>query len=986
MRTKLSLSARLRLIYAAVLVLLTLAVTASMTSASLAQPVRSEPSDNTGCGLQWSIVPSPNGGSSYNRLADVVALSPNDAWAVGSYEESGQSRALAMHWDGAQWQVVPSPNPGYYRIELSDVAAVAANDVWAVGWYKESAQAQTQTLTMHWDGSTWSVVPSPNIGSNTNTLSEVAVLNGNDVWAVGLYLLGPDVNRPFAIRWNGIQWSGSLLPYAPCIDPCVHSLGGISAQATDDIWVVGSYFDGFQARTFTEHWNGSQWSIIASPNPGPMYRALYGVTAIAPDDVWAVGYYYPGTGGPSANLILHWDGSAWTQVAAPNAGTSSNNLWDVDAIAANDVWAIGTYLNAGTEQTLSLHWNGSQWSVVPTPNSGAGVNRLLGIAALSGGDVWAVGYTSTQTLVERYANQCVTATPSPTPQSPTASITAIPTSTHTTGTTATATATPSTSPTPCGIGTWRVIDSPNGERVGTILLGVTSLGPNDVWAVGYSGDYPSSNHIVHWDGTAWNIVPSPNPSTGQNQLRAIAVVDEQKIWAVGGSGTAGYMSSVLHWDGTQWIVQSTPNVGLLYGIAAFGSADIWAVGQDGIIHWDGNIWSISPTPNAYFRAISGTASDDIWAVGQQEAIHWDGTAWTASPDLCSICDMNGIAAIAPDDAWAVGYNFYICGVGCNFSRARIEHWDGTSWSVVESNLSDDIRLYGVSSAGQNDVWAVGQRNQYGTPNESVILHFDGATWGLYTNPNPGSVANGLYSVSATATDDVWAVGLHRNDPAYPYHNLTLVERYTNSFSDVPLGSPFYPYIQCLACRNIISGYSDGSFRPGNEITRGQIAKIVSNAAGFEEDPGDQIYEDTPPTQPFYVWVNRLSRRGYMGGYPCGAIPEEPCNLPYNRPYFRPGANATRGQLAKIVSNTAGIIGDPSGQFYADVQGDNPFYLWIMRLTNLGVMSGYACGGQGEPCDNQNRPYFRPYANVTRGQASKIVANTFFPNCQPAIEP
>ncbi|HKP52923.1 MAG TPA: S-layer homology domain-containing protein [Chloroflexia bacterium] len=204
---------------------------------------------------------------------------------------------------------------------------------------------------------------------------------------------------------------------------------------------------------------------------------------------------------------------------------------------------------------------------------------------------------------------------------------------------------------------------------------------------------------------------------------------------------------------------------------------------------------------------------------------------------------------------------------------------------------------------------------------------------------------------------------------------------TISFIDVPPDHTFYVWIRCLACRGIISGYSDGTFKPGNEITRGQIAKMVSNAAGFNEDPGPRIYEDVPPTHTFYVWINRLSYRGHMGGYLCGTIPEEPCIPPDNRSYFRPFANATRGQLAKIVANAAGVGGTPTGLYFTDVPEENTFYVWIMRLTNIGVMGGYPCGGEGEPCDDQNRPYFRPFANVTRGQASKIVANTFSPNCQ-----
>jgi hypothetical protein len=207
---------------------------------------------------------------------------------------------------------------------------------------------------------------------------------------------------------------------------------------------------------------------------------------------------------------------------------------------------------------------------------------------------------------------------------------------------------------------------------------------------------------------------------------------------------------------------------------------------------------------------------------------------------------------------------------------------------------------------------------------------------------------------------------------------------TVTFSDVPASNTFYSNIRCLACSGIISGYDDGTFRPFNDITRGQIAKIVSNAASFDEDPGPQIYEDVDSANTFYVWINRLSNRGFMGGYPCGTLPEEPCILPDNRPYFRPFANATRGQLAKIVSNAAEIESMPSGQFYADVLEDHPFYLWVMRLTDLEVMSGYPCGGEGEPCDEQERPYFRPFSNVTRGQSSKIVAYTFFPGCNTPV--
>ncbi len=203
---------------------------------------------------------------------------------------------------------------------------------------------------------------------------------------------------------------------------------------------------------------------------------------------------------------------------------------------------------------------------------------------------------------------------------------------------------------------------------------------------------------------------------------------------------------------------------------------------------------------------------------------------------------------------------------------------------------------------------------------------------------------------------------------------------------MPAGSTFYSFVQCMACRGIINGYTSGCssgnpcFRPNNNVTRGQLAKIVSNAAGFTETPGAQQFQDVAVGSTFFDYVWRLADRGYIGGYQCGGT-GEPCGAG-NLPYFRPNANASRGQISKIVSNAAGFQ-DPAGaQIFEDVSPTSTFYDYVQRLASRGVMAGYACGGAGEPCQPPaNRPYFRPGNNATRGQTSKIVSNTFFPNCQ-----
>jgi hypothetical protein len=135
------------------------------------------------------------------------------------------------------------------------------------------------------------------------------------------------------------------------------------------------------------------------------------------------------------------------------------------------------------------------------------------------------------------------------------------------------------------------------------------------------------------------------------------------------------------------------------------------------------------------------------------------------------------------------------------------------------------------------------------------------------------------------------------------------------FQDVPPGSTFFDFVQQLATPGYIGGYPCGGqnepcvppqnlpyFRPGAKATRGQISKIVSNAAGAGEPPGSRMFQDVPPGHTFYEFVQRLASRGAIGGYACGGA-GEPCVPPQNLPYFRPNNPTTRGQISKIVATT-----------------------------------------------------------------------------------
>jgi hypothetical protein len=395
---------------------------------------------------------------------------------------------------------------------------------------------------------------------------------------------------------------------------------------------------------------------------------------------------------------------------------------------------------------------------------------------------------------------------------------------------------------------------------------------------------------------------------------------------VGYAYVGGVVPWVMHWDGAGWELSKPPYTQItnhLNGVSVQGSGNIWFVGY------------------------AGNAQTTWATMIRWNGVQWD--QWTHAGD--GQPELNAVAALAPDNVWALGGE---AGV------TLMLHWDGTTWNEVST---PDIGTgYGLKAFSDTDIWAVGSWG---------IMHWDGVAWSL-----ADAARTYLEGIDALAPDDIWAAGT-----GMTHYSWSL-------FADVPTIHVFYSFVQCLACRDVLGGYADGTFRPQNDMTRGQLAKVVSNAAGFEEDPGPQIYEDVSTSHTFYAWINRLSNRGHMSGYPCGG-PGEPCS-PENRPYFRPEANVTRGQAAKIVSNAAGFIEPVSGASYQDVPPSHTFYVFIERLSRRGYMGGYQCPGSGiinpctglpETCDPpEQRPFFRPCVNITRGQASKIVANTFFPEC------
>jgi hypothetical protein len=250
-------------------------------------------------GVSWTRVTSSNvGRPAGGQLGDVVALATDDVWAVGSYGQGAPSRTLIEHWDGETWSVVPSPNKGPFPNSLSAIDAVAADDIWAVGTWFTKAFVD-RTLILHWDGVAWHRVKSPNAGSDgaANDVVAVAAIAADDVWAVGVRGL-----RTLTMHWDGMAWSVVPSP-APGGNA---DLAGVVAVAPNDVWAVGGRVDPQEnaIQTLVEHWNGTAWSVEESANKGPSDNHLWAVTA-APGRMIALGYRFVGNSfGSLAPLIL----------------------------------------------------------------------------------------------------------------------------------------------------------------------------------------------------------------------------------------------------------------------------------------------------------------------------------------------------------------------------------------------------------------------------------------------------------------------------------------------------------------------------------------------------------------------------------------------------------------------------------------------------------------------------------------------------------
>ncbi|MFL6077866.1 MAG: hypothetical protein ACJ73S_31265 [Mycobacteriales bacterium] len=338
-----------------------------------------------GAATSWRQIPAPDApGASLNELNAVSAVSPSEAWAVGdSRGSSGIRNALAEHWTAARgWQLSTTARlSSTSDAILNGVAGVSATNAWAAGRVFTTVE---HGLIEHWNGTAWTVAARPASEPPGGELHAISASSAADVWAVGL-AQNPDtlVRGALIEHFNGTAWS-----VVPSPDLGVDAfLSGVRAVAPNDAWAVGRVNEA----ALVEHWDGTAWTRVAiAPPTGE--SGLSGVTATAANDVWVVGSQRSGT----HTLAEHWNGTAWSVIPTQEPAGLNGALVSVVPRAANDVWAVGAGFQISVfPSPLIEHWNGTAWTIVASPNPSSTFNSLAGVTTSAGGPLLAVGQSDT---------------------------------------------------------------------------------------------------------------------------------------------------------------------------------------------------------------------------------------------------------------------------------------------------------------------------------------------------------------------------------------------------------------------------------------------------------------------------------------------------------------------------------------------------------------------------------------------------------------
>jgi hypothetical protein len=708
----------------------------------------------------WSVVSSPNPSAPNGQLNAVSCAAASECVAVGGdVRSSGVGVTLAERWDGSTWQVQPTPNPTSARVSiLYGVSCTAPSSCMAVGRYLNSSGTYV-TLSERWDGTRWSVVPTPNpAGAAGSILDGVACTSPSRCIAVGSPTDSQGATGTLAELWDGTRWR--ILPTPAIATGFVNSVACTSASACTAVGFTGS-------QTLAMRWNGTDWSVQPTPNPSSARDSgLNGVACSSTTDCTASGNYFTSSG-VGLTLAERWNGTRWSIEPTVNpAGASLSVLAAIACTSASACTAVGF---TGS-QTLAESWNGNEWSLQPTPDpSEAQASDLLGVACASASACTAVGDRGPSTLAEGRTGSEWRIQP-----------TSNPVGAHSSVLNAVA-CTSSSACTAVGnqadlfgnpVGTvaerwngseWRIQATPNPEGTyGSLLTGVACASAAGCMAVGGSTDssgVSTATLAERWNGARWTIVPTPNRATSPGSfLAAVSCSALSACMAVGAStDSSGVSTGTLaeRWDGTQWRIQATPDPqtagGFLDGVSCTAAKACIAVG---------------------FLTASNGSPNGTFAEG------WNDKQWTLlptpNPAGAPQSALNGVSCSSPSACIAVGSAADSSG---NPLGTLAERWNGTDWTILATPNPDGVQnsfLASVACPSASVCTAAGLVFP-GTGPQLAAERWNGTTWELQTTPQPPAAYDiDVPAVACPSLSSCTAVGGYTNNGP----KLTLTERWS----------------------------------------------------------------------------------------------------------------------------------------------------------------------------------------------------------------
>jgi hypothetical protein len=340
----------------------------------------------------WSLVPSARLTDAGQNYLDGVSCATGSGrarvtatcFAVGSLiSETGQTRPLIERWNGRGWSVVASPSkPHTIASALVAVSCATPKSCMAVGNSRTSAAPPTVPLVERWNGSKWSVVPTPIPKGSTGTyLDAVSCSTAKACIAVGNYTSSFTSGSTLVVRWNGKKWALMTSPN-PARSAVTQLLGVscIGGGPALTCWAVGQYAldaDGTPYYTVTERLAHGEWTVVASPNGhGDHSSQLMSVSCSSTKSCFAAGSWDHAYG---ATLVERWNGARWTVLKSANPrGFTLSQLSGISCASARSCVATGTFtIGTAPGATLIEQWNGRAWTIQPSANPPKAANSAL---------------------------------------------------------------------------------------------------------------------------------------------------------------------------------------------------------------------------------------------------------------------------------------------------------------------------------------------------------------------------------------------------------------------------------------------------------------------------------------------------------------------------------------------------------------------------------------------------------------------------------